>query len=72
LIIEDAEKRAGLAKRYKKMADIYLAEEGPKAAESGDAQTARVLDSAVFLAENLQNAPVQVIPCLQLALLPVA
>ena len=42
------------------MADIYLVEEGRKAAESGDAQTARVLDSAVFLAENLQNAPVHV------------
>lgn len=65
LIIEDAEKRAGLAELYKKMADIYLGEEGRKAAESGDAQTARVLDSAVFLAENLQNAPVHVIPCLQ-------
>ena len=65
LIIEDAKKRAGLAELYKKMADIYLAEEGRKAAESGDAQTGRVLESAVFLAENLQNAPVHVIPCLQ-------
>ena len=49
LIIEDAKKRAGLAELYKKMADIYLAEEGRKAAESGDAQTGRVLESAVFL-----------------------
>jgi nitroreductase len=33
LIIEDAEKRAGLAELYKKMADVYLVEEGRKAAE---------------------------------------
>ena len=65
LIVEDADKRAGLAAIYKKMADIYLAAESQKAAESGDAQTARVLDSAIFLAENLQHAPVHVIPCLQ-------
>ncbi len=57
LIIEDAEKRAGLAELYKKMADVYLGEEGRKAAESGDAQTARVLDSAVFSGREPPERP---------------
>jgi nitroreductase len=65
LIIEDAAKKAELARLYKQVADVYLVEEGRKAEESGDGQTARVLDSAMFLAENLQHAPVHVIPCLQ-------
>ena len=65
LIVEDAAKKAALADIYRKMGNIYLEEEGRKAKESGDAQTARVLESAIFLAENLQNAPLHVIPCLQ-------
>lgn len=65
MIVEDADKRAALADIYRKMANIYLAEEAKQADASGDAQTKRVLDSAVFLAENLQHAPMHVIPCLQ-------
>ena len=65
VIVEDPKKKAVLAEIYRKMGDIYLAEEGRKAKESGDPQTMRVLDSAVYLAENLQHAPVHVIPCLQ-------
>lgn len=65
LIVEDAAKKAALADIYRKMANIYLEDEGRKAEESGDAQTARVLESAIFLAENLQKAPLHVIPCLQ-------
>lgn len=65
LIVEDADKRAALADIYRKMANIYLEEEGRKALESGDVQTGRVLESAIFLAENLQHAPLHVIPCLQ-------
>lgn len=65
LIVEDADKKAALAELYRKMADIYLAEEAKNAEQSGDKQTKRVLESAVFLAENLQHAPVHVIPCLQ-------
>lgn len=65
VIVEDADKRAALAELYRKMADVYLAEEGRKAEESGDKQTLRVLSSAIFLAENLQHVPVHVIPCLE-------
>ena len=65
VIVEEAEKRAALADIYRKMAKDYLAMEGANAAESGDKQTGRVLESAIFLAENLQHVPVHVIPCLQ-------
>ncbi|MCB1644019.1 MAG: nitroreductase family protein [Pseudomonadales bacterium] len=65
IVVEDAEKRAALAEIYRKGAQGYLTEQGRQAEQSGDRQTARVLDSALFLAENLQHAPLHVIPCLQ-------
>lgn len=65
IVVEDADKRAALADTYRKMADIYLEEQGKVAREAGDAQTVRVLESAIYLAENLQHVPVHVIPCLQ-------
>lgn len=65
IVVEDADKRAALADIYRKAAGPYLEEQGTIAKASGDAQTVRVLDSAVYLAENLQHAPVHVIPCLQ-------
>ena len=36
-----------------------------QARQSGREQTARVLDSATYLAENLERVPVHVIPCLK-------
>ncbi|MCZ6890240.1 MAG: nitroreductase family protein [Gammaproteobacteria bacterium] len=65
LIVEDADKRAALADIYRKTAGTYLEQEAKNAAASGDKQTARVLESAIYLAENLQRAPLHVIPCLQ-------
>ncbi len=65
MIVEDADKRAALADIYRKMSNIYLPAEGKKAEEAGDAQTMRVFHSATYLADNLQNAPVHVIPCLE-------
>ncbi len=65
LIIEDAGKRAALADIYRKTAGTYLEQEAKNAEASGDKQTARVLESAIYLAENLQLAPLHVIPCLQ-------
>ncbi len=65
IVVEDASKRSKLADIYRKMANVYLAEQSKIAAESGDKQSARVLDSAVFLAKNLQHVPVHVIPCLE-------
>jgi len=65
LVVEDADKRAALAELYRKGAAGYLQAEGDKARDVGDQQTLRVFDSAVYLAENLQHAPLHVIPCLQ-------
>ncbi len=65
IIIEDADKRAALADIYRLTADSYLEQGARQAAASGDKQTMRVLESARFLAENLQHVPVHVIPCLE-------
>ncbi len=65
VVVEDAAKRQVIADTYRQMGDVYLAHQRSLAEESGDRQTARVLESAVYLAENLQRVPVHVIPCLQ-------
>ena len=53
VVIEEADKRKFIADVYRKMAEPYLASQGQVAADAGDKQTVRVLDSAVYLAENL-------------------
>jgi len=65
VVIEEADKRKFIADVYRKMAEPYLASQGQVAADAGDKQTVRVLDSAVYLAENLEKVPVHVIPCIQ-------
>ena len=65
IVVEDAEKKARLAEIYRMASKDYLAAQEDMAKQAGDKQTGRVLDSAVFLAENLQNVPVHVIPCLE-------
>ena len=64
MIVADKDKKAALADIYRKMSSIYLPEEGRKAREAGDKQTMRVFESAVYLADNLEKAPLHVIPCL--------
>jgi nitroreductase len=60
MVIRDAEKKAALADMYRRAGGEYLA----AAAEAADASTqgGRVVDSANYLAQNLQDAPVMVIP----------
>ena len=65
LVVTDAEKRLALAELYRKAGADYLAQGREQAATGGHAQTARVLDSAVYLAEHLHEVPVHVIPCLK-------
>ncbi|MEJ6515295.1 MAG: nitroreductase family protein [Pseudomonadales bacterium] len=65
IIVEDKAKRERLAEIYRMAAGGYLAGQEEMAKESGDQQTTRVIDSASFLADNLQNMPVHVIPCLE-------
>ena len=61
LVIDDADKRAALADIYRKGALPYL-NAGLAAATD---QTARVRDSALWLAENLEKVPAMVIPCVE-------
>lgn len=59
LIIRDEAKKKALADIYRDAGGEYLA----AAAESaGEGQTGRVIDSANFLAQNLEKVPVMVIP----------
>jgi nitroreductase len=65
LIVTDAQKRQALAELYRKSGADYLAQGAEQAKASGHAQTGRVLDSATYLADNLERVPVHVIPCLK-------
>ncbi len=65
LIVTDPDKRAALGEMYRKSGAEYLAQGAEQAKASGHEQTARVLDSATWLAENLGRVPVHVIPCLK-------
>jgi nitroreductase len=68
IVVTDKEIRAELARLYKEALLIYASMPGaPQYAPTDPrAQAApRVVDSAWFLAENLQNVPVHVIPCVE-------
>ena len=65
LVVTDEDMRKELGRLYRKGGDEYLAQGLAQARESGAAQDARVFDSAIYLAENIERAPVHVIPCIQ-------
>ncbi|MBU6267463.1 MAG: nitroreductase family protein [Sphingomonadales bacterium] len=65
LVVDDAATRAGLAEIYKACARDYLVAARAAAEQGGDAQTLRVFDSAVWLAENMARVPALVIPCVE-------
>lgn len=65
LVVDDADRRRGLADLYRRSADAYLTQAGAAAAEKGDKQTQRVFSSALYLAEHLHEVPVHVIPCVE-------
>lgn len=60
VVVDDADKRRALGDLYRKGAEGYLT---GASLEAADAQTARVFDSAMYLMEHMQEAPVHVIPC---------
>ena len=60
MVVRDAEKKAGLADIYRRAGGEYLAAAAANA--SSEDQTGRVIDSANFLAQNFERAPVMVIP----------
>jgi len=67
VVVDDADTRLALAELYRKGAMDYLAAAGQ---QESDAQTGRVRDSALWLAENLEKVPVHLIPCVQGRLVP--
>jgi len=64
IVVTDAAKRQALAELYRKAAADYFAQAAAKAEANGQTQTARVYDSAQYLADHLHEVPVHVIPCL--------
>jgi nitroreductase len=65
LVVTDAALRAGLADIYARAAGEYLAKRAEELKGSGDAQNARVYDSAAYLVDVLHRVPVHVIPCIR-------
>jgi nitroreductase len=66
LVIDDADLRTRIAEHYRTaLAAGFFREASKAAAERGEAQTARVYDSADWLADNLHKVPVFVIPCVE-------
>jgi nitroreductase len=65
VVVEDAEKRRKLADYYRQAAGDYLTTARDAVVAEGKAQTARVMDSAIWLAENFEKVPVFVIPCIE-------
>ena len=63
MVVTDAKKRAALAELYRGATGDYFPTAGAKAKADGQDQTARVYDSAQYLADHLHEAPVIVIPC---------
>ncbi len=63
LVVTDAPARAELARLYRETGEDYLRNAAAK--RDGDAQTRRVHESALHLAEVLDRVPVHVIPCIE-------
>jgi len=65
MVVTDADKRLALSELYRRAGADYLAQGQKQAEASGHAQTARVLDSAIYLVDHLHEVPVHVLPCLK-------
>ncbi len=65
IVVTDEGLRRELGRIYRKGAGDYLKQGMAQARESASAQNERVFDSAIYLAENIERAPVHVIPCIR-------
>lgn len=63
LVVDDADKRAGLAALYRRAHDPYLAANRAALGESVTPQTERVMESSAYLSDHLDEVPIHVIPC---------
>ena len=57
VVVTDPEKKAALAGYWREVADAYMG--------AGSSAGGRIAEGVRFLAENLQNVPVLVIPCIE-------
>jgi nitroreductase len=64
LVVEDAQKRAALARLYEEGASGYLTQAREQLSDE-DRQTRRVHDSAFWLMQHLAEVPLHVIPCIE-------
>jgi len=65
VFVEDPAKKKALADIYRANATPYLAQPKPVRGDIRDQQMEAVMDSAVYLAENMEHAPVMMIPVLE-------
>jgi nitroreductase len=69
MVVTDAEKRAKIADYYRQAWKGYIAQSAEGQTPPSDReelrQVLKVVKSAQYLADNLQNAPVFVIPCIE-------
>lgn len=69
LVITDKDKKAKIGELYKESFYIYARSRNEQAASRGsgqeyEEQQGRVVKSAVYLAQNMANVPVMIIPCI--------
>ena len=69
VVVTDADKRRGLADLYRKAFELYANNPDLRPTFGDDdlrmKQLPRVVDSAMYLAEHMHEAPVLVIPCIE-------
>lgn len=65
VFVDDEDKKKALADIYRIAATPYLDAEKPTYGDVRDERTPLVIDSAKYLNENLEKAPVLMIPCLE-------
>jgi nitroreductase len=70
LVITDPDKRARIAELYRQSFEAYVGPQRTKLAgesktETQASQTHRVLDSATYLAQNMQHVPVLILACIE-------
>ncbi len=70
IVVTDGEKRRALADIYRKDAGGYLDDGYREAKAAGAAQDVRVFESARYLFDKLEEAPVHVIPCIKVEVDP--
>jgi nitroreductase len=64
MVVTDPDLKSQIADIYREEGLPYLGNSRAAAEESADAQQIRVYESALYLAENFERAPVFVIPCI--------